>query len=50
VVAAGAGVVQHGLRCEPATLDIRAERIEELSAAIAPAAFFFRRSTHEDLA
>jgi hypothetical protein len=50
VVAAGAGVAQHRPRFEPATLDIRAERLEELSAAFAPAAFFSRRSAHEDLA
>ena len=50
VVAAGAGVAQHRGRCEPAMLDLRAERLEELCATFAAAALFSWRGAHEDLA
>jgi len=50
VVATGAGVAQHGGRREPAPLELRPERLEELSATFATTALFSRGGAHEDLA
>ena len=50
MVAAGAGVAQHGGRREPAPLELRPERLEELSATFATTALFSRGGAHEDLA
>ena len=49
VVAAGAGVAQHGGRREAAPLGLSPERLEELSAAFRAAASRPRRGANENL-
>ena len=49
VVAARAGVAQHRGRRQPAPLDLSAEGLEELAAALRAAASLARRGANEDL-
>ena len=49
MVAAGAGVAQHGGRREPAPLDLPLERRKEFSAALGTAAALPRCGAHKNL-
>ncbi len=49
VVAAGTGVAQHDSWRQPLPLDLRAEHLEELAAALGAAAALPRCSANEDL-
>jgi hypothetical protein len=49
MVAAGAGFAQHGSRRQLVPLNLRAERLEELVAALGAAAALARRGANEDL-
>ncbi len=49
VVAAAAGIAQHGGGREPAPLDLRPEHLEEFGSALRAAAPLSWRGAHEDL-
>jgi hypothetical protein len=49
MVAAGAGIAQHGGRREPTPLDLHLERLEEFSAALGTAAALPWSCAHKNL-